>query len=143
MKWENANVRVLLVDDDAAVRSGLAKALRLSGFQVSECGDGEGACAALREAYYDVAILDLVMPRLNGWETLEVLTREAPGTRVLLFTGEAGQQDFADAAGASALVEKPVDIEELCDLIEFFAREGLGERLERLAGMRDLRVMRA
>ncbi|HET7209988.1 MAG TPA: response regulator [Terriglobales bacterium] len=78
MSDENpARHRLLIADDDAATRHGVAKLLEKAGFDVSEAADGIAALNALQEKQYDLVFLDIWMPHLSG---LEVLARMRTGT---------------------------------------------------------------
>jgi DNA-binding NarL/FixJ family response regulator len=81
-------IRVLIVDDHAVVRQGLRTFLELQdGIEVvGEAADGEEALAVAAETTPDVALVDLVMPRLDGIATIERLRTSSPATRVLVLT---------------------------------------------------------
>ena len=103
--------RILLVDDDAAVRAVVSAALAGEGYDVDWFGDPE---AALRQALAEppsLILLDVGMPRLDGWEVCEILrrqsqTREVP---VLFLTGRADVRDRITAmqVGGSDFISKP------------------------------------
>jgi len=80
--------RVLIADDDAATRHGVAKLLENAGFDVSEAADGNSALSAIQEKHYDLVFLDIWMPHLSG---LEVLARIRTGTsrpKVIVMTSD-------------------------------------------------------
>jgi DNA-binding NtrC family response regulator len=110
---------VLLIDDDAAFRFAMQKALRRGGFTVSEASDGEAALRRLADADVpDVALLDL---RMKGLDGLEVLRRRgAVRTRVIVLTGHGTVQAAVEAMrlGAFSFLEKPVDADLLRPLIK-------------------------
>ena len=114
--------RALLIDDDDSVRFVLRNALAETGWQVTEIDDGceaEGALAARR---FDLVVLDLYMPGMNGFEVLRRLRRYDPAgtpvwkTRadvpVLVVSGQAEGESlsFAERIGADACLTKPFDI---------------------------------
>ncbi|MCA9576910.1 MAG: sigma-54 dependent transcriptional regulator [Polyangiales bacterium] len=110
---------VLLIDDDAAFRFAMQKALRRAGFEVSEAADGESALETLRGPDVpDVALLDLRMRGLDGLEVLR--RRSAVRTRVIVLTGHGTVQAAVEAMrlGAFSFLEKPVDAELLRPLIK-------------------------
>lgn len=117
---------VLVVDDVAATRSGLAELLRLKGFHVREAADGEEGLRWLRDdPRIDAVILDLLMPVTNGYWFREQQLQDPALARVpvLVFTG-AGDADAArDRLQVSAVLHKPVDVGQLL--------ETLGALLER------------
>lgn len=78
-----APIDVLVVDDDEAVRSAVADMLRDEGFDVSEAQDGEEALVMLRrDPLPDVVLLDLMMPRVNGWQVVETMRASPPLAKV-------------------------------------------------------------
>ncbi|MCA9535097.1 MAG: sigma-54-dependent Fis family transcriptional regulator [Myxococcales bacterium] len=110
---------VLLIDDDAAFRFAMQKALRRGGFDVMEATDGESALRILAsQDAPDVALLDL---RMKGIDGLEVLRRRgAVRTRMIVLTGHGTVQAAVEAMrlGAFSFLEKPVDAELLRPLIK-------------------------
>lgn len=110
---------VLLIDDDAAFRFAMQKALRRAGFEVTEASDGESALTILAGSEVpDVALLDL---RMRGIDGLEVLRRRgAVRTRMIVLTGHGTVQAAVEAMrlGAFSFLEKPVDAELLRPLIK-------------------------
>jgi len=109
--------RVMLVDDDAAVRSAVSGALAGEGYDVSCLGDAE---EALRQALAEppsLVLLDVTMPRLDGWELCEILrrqsqTREVP---VLFLTGRTDVRDRITAmqVGGTDFISKPFHAKDL------------------------------
>jgi PAS domain S-box-containing protein len=106
--------RILVVDDDAAVRAVTAEMLRQVGYDVAEAASGQAALDALaRGEIYDLAIVDIAMPGLNGVETVQRARDSSPGLRVLYVTG------YADAAATGLptdddpLIRKPYRLSEL------------------------------
>ncbi|MHB8617981.1 MAG: response regulator [Chloroflexota bacterium] len=101
---------VLIADDDPAMRKLVGETLRGSGFEVVEAGDGEEALARIREVTPLALVLDLLMPRLDGFQVLEAL-QEQPDFRdipVLVLTGKqlSPEERLRLAAQAEGLVEK-------------------------------------
>ena len=109
--------RVLLVDDDAAVRSAVSGALAGEGYDVACLGDAE---EALRQALAEppaVVLLDVTMPRLDGWELCEILRRQSQ-TRdvpVLFLTGRTDVRDRITAmqVGGTDFISKPFHAKDL------------------------------
>jgi DNA-binding NarL/FixJ family response regulator len=103
-------IRVAIADDDARVRAALCRYLsqepdlQLSG----EAGDGLEALELVASVRVDVLILDLSMPRMNGWQALAALRRIAPATRVVILSGEdsEGVRKRAFDEGAAAFADK-------------------------------------
>lgn len=113
--------RVLLVDDEALVRSTLADALRAQGFEVEEADGGQAALARLGgPGSFDLLVTDLAMPGMDGLELLREVRRRCPGLPALVVTGYAGDADAAAFAvalggGPMMLLRKPIDPDELTD----------------------------
>lgn len=83
--------RVLLVDDEPDVRFLLQIQLRLAGFEVvGSAADGAQAIEMCRAAAPDAVVLDLLMPRLNGFEAITLIQAEFPGVGIVAYTGVAG-----------------------------------------------------
>ena len=89
---EDRLVRVVIADDEADVRLLLRIQLQQEGFEVSaEAGDGYAAIEECTAAQPDVVVLDLLMPRLNGFEAIPKLRRQCPGVAIIAYTAVAGE----------------------------------------------------
>lgn len=77
---------ILIVDDDPAIRVVFAHALRSTGYTVSECDDGTAAIARIKQQRPALILLDIEMPQLNGWETLQEIRRIGCVEPVLMIT---------------------------------------------------------
>jgi CheY-like chemotaxis protein len=104
--------RMLVVDDDKMVRRVLAEFLQERGHQVDEAADGAQAMALVRDNRFDVVFLDIVMPIMNGIETLRRLREMDPNTTVIMISGVSDQQVALDAIalGAYDHLTKPFDL---------------------------------
>lgn len=125
--------RILLVDDDPAVRSALAQVLAEEGYTVICGANGEEALRAADNAI-DLVLLDLNMPVRNGWDTFERLTAQHPLVPVIIITARPNQLFTALSAGVGALMEKPLDFPVLLETIRDLLEEPDGVRLARIAG---------
>ncbi len=112
------NKTILLVDDDASVRESVEKVLRGAGYEVVLAAGGLEAIAKFQAQSIDVVLLDIGLPNLNGWEACRHLARERPNVPIVVITGQAGQFKSALAAGAMALMEKPLDAHRLLDVVQ-------------------------
>ena len=106
--------RVLVADDNADTRDALALTLRAAGHTVVSASDGEEAVELYRAAPPDVLILDLLMPKRDGFETLRILKKEFPEVRVLVISGawRVGGRDalgYARELGAAVALLKPAE----------------------------------
>jgi len=126
--------RILVVDDDPGVRTSLGDVLLTEGYAVFPAKDGQQAVELARSTEVDLVLLDLNMPVKNGWDTFEQLTREHPLVPIIIVTARPNQFFTALAAGAGALMEKPMDIPTLLRTIKRLLSEPPETRLARLAG---------
>jgi DNA-binding NtrC family response regulator len=112
--------RVLVVDDDAALRLSVAAALSENHFLVDQASDGEEGIHRIRAGHYDLVFLDFNMPRLNGLETLKEIKSHDPSIIVLIFTAYSNIRDAVEATkeGAYNYIEKPIKSENLVYLAE-------------------------
>ncbi|MDN5716529.1 MAG: response regulator transcription factor, partial [Janibacter sp.] len=121
-------IRVLLADDQALVRGAMAALLGLEEDLevVAEVGSGDEVLEAARRTHPDVAVLDVEMPGLDGISAAAQLTRELPGTRVLIVTtfGRPGYLRRALDAGASGFVVKDTPSHELAAAVRTVAAGG-------------------
>jgi two-component system KDP operon response regulator KdpE len=106
---------ILIVDDDASVRRALHLTLRALGFRISEVSCGQEALALARTIQYDVVLLDLNMPGIDGLETCRRLRKLLPRIAILMLSVRDSEQDRVNAleAGADDYVTKPFHIREL------------------------------
>jgi len=126
--------RVLLVDDEPRICAALAGALVSEGFDVVFADSGDEAIREFRDGIFDIVLLDLRMPGMNGWETLAQLTILRPLLPVIIITALPDQQAAAAAAGVGALLEKPLDIPVLLETMRRLLSEPIAARLARIAG---------
>src|ERR1700760_4989521 len=117
--------RVLVVDDDEVIRRLIAVNLQLEGFDVETAVDGQDCLARVTEIDPDVITLDVMMPRLDGWETA-VQLRKAPHTahiKVVLITARAQEDDMTRGTnvGADAYLTKPFDPGEMIRVVRELA----------------------
>ncbi len=107
--------RVLVVDDDKAVRESLRRSLEFNGFEVSLAGDGAAALAAIGSADPDLVIMDVMMPRLGGIEATRALRAAGNDVPVLVLTARDAVGDRVEGldAGADDYLTKPFALAEL------------------------------
>jgi CheY-like chemotaxis protein len=104
---------VLVVDDDADIRESLAHVLAEEGYQVSEAANGLQALAEMERGHPDVVLLDLMMPVMDGWKTLEILRRTPrhAGVPVVILSA-------APAPGAADYIQKAILLDKLLLLLD-------------------------
>ena len=106
--------RVLVADDNADTRDALSLILRTAGHEVVGAADGEQAVDLYRAQPFDVLVLDLLMPKRDGFETLRLLKAEYPSLRTLVISGawRVGGRDalsYARELGATVAILKPAE----------------------------------
>lgn len=104
--------RVLVVDDDPAVRDVVTSMLETAGYSVTQAGDGRQALLILSQSQIDVVITDLVMPEQEGIETIKLIRRDFPRTRVIAMSGAFGGDylRIAGYLGAHGTLAKPLQL---------------------------------
>jgi two-component system response regulator MprA len=108
-------MKILVVDDEPAVRDSLERALRLEGYEVQLAADGVEALDEVARAAPDAILLDLMMPRLDGLEVCRVLRSRGDRTPILVLTARDAVSDRVSGldAGADDYVVKPFALDEL------------------------------
>ena len=121
-------MRLLLVEDEPDLLSGLARALRRQGYAVDTAQDGEEGLTKALEADYDALVLDLMLPRLDGWTVLERL-RKQKDTPVLLLTARDRTEDRVRGldTGADDYLVKPFEHAELFARLRAIIRRQAGK----------------
>jgi CheY-like chemotaxis protein len=117
--------RVLVVDDDDVIRQLITVNLELEGFEVETAHDGQDCLDKVKDVAPDVVTLDIMMPRLDGWETATRL-REDPATaelKVVLLSARAQEADLQRGSriGVDAYLTKPFDPDELISVVRRLA----------------------
>ena len=132
-------MRILVVDDEAAIRLALGELLRSEGHDVREAGDGNEALAALEGAPADLVLADLRMPGMDGIQLLEAIRARFPDTLVVLVTAQGDERIAVQALklGAYDYLPKPFDNEEIRATARH-AREVLSLREENRRLRREL-----
>lgn len=126
--------KILLVDDDPAIREMLGRILSQEGYAVLPAANGQEALELAAASEVDLLLLDLNLPVRNGWETFEQITTEHPLLPIIIITARPNQLFPALAAGAGALMEKPLDFSKLLQTIRGLLEESAETRLARIAG---------
>jgi DNA-binding NtrC family response regulator len=116
----SASIDLLIVDDDAEYRATLVRRFSRSGYNVYEASDGAEALELAERRQFDVAIIDMMMPRVSGFELLEKLKASQPDCEIIMLTGSATVETAVKAMklGAYDYLTKP------CSLVECEALVG-------------------
>jgi two-component system, OmpR family, response regulator len=124
---EKIEGRILLVDDEEQFLQVLSERLEVRGLKVNAVTSGEDALARVEEQNFDVIVVDLAMPGIDGIETLRRLKEKDPDSEIIMLTGHGTVHAGIEAMklGAEDFLEKPVDIGELLEKIG----EAKGKRL--------------
>ncbi|MET7712239.1 response regulator transcription factor [Streptomyces sp. NPDC005407] len=115
LRPDGSPVRVLVVDDEAALSELLSMALRYEGWEVRSAGDGAGAVRSARDFRPDAVVLDVMLPDMDGLAVLGRLRRELPEVPVLFLTARDAVEDRIAGltAGGDDYVTKPFSLEEV------------------------------
>jgi two-component system OmpR family response regulator len=102
-------VRILVVEDQRRLAEALERGLRAEGFAVDVAADGEEALWLARERQYDAVILDILLPKRNGFQVCAALREEGNWTPIMMLSAKDGEWDIAEAldTGADDFLTKP------------------------------------
>ena len=111
---------MLIVDDEAGIRKLLTTALNENGFSPDSAENGAEAIRKANERYYNLALIDIMLPDVNGVELLAKFKPTRPRTRKIIMTGNPSLQNAVDALnkGADAYIMKPLDIGKVLATLE-------------------------
>jgi two-component system response regulator PhoP len=120
-------MRLLLIEDDVALRTGLARQLEAEGYRVDQAGDGEEGLFLAREYPFDLALVDLGLPKVNGLTIVQRLRAEGRTMPLLILTARGSWQDKVAGleAGADDYVTKPFEYPELAARVKALLRRSV------------------
>jgi DNA-binding NtrC family response regulator len=112
--------KILVVDDEDALRTVLSAELEGEGYKVSSAADGSEAISALKSQTFDLILLDIKMPNVDGFEVLKYVKENHPSTKVIMLTGFADLKNAIESKklGAEDFVSKPYDLVDLLTTVE-------------------------
>lgn len=118
--------KILIVDDEEAMRESLLEIIRLEGYKADAKSDGEQAVKALQEETYDLMLLDLKMKGMDGLEVLQQAVEVSPDCKVIMLTAHGSLESAIEALrlGAHDYILKPATPEEIVKSVS----KGIGER---------------
>lgn len=120
------NETILVAEDDPAILAGVSDLLSLEGYRVETAADGEAALAQYRAARPDLVLLDVMMPKMSGYDVCREIRREDPVTPVLMLTAKGAEVDRVVGLelGADDYVVKPFGMAELLARVRSALRRG-------------------
>jgi CheY-like chemotaxis protein len=131
-----AQHRILIADDDAIVRESLAAVLASEGFIADEASNGTEAVARALAHAPDLVLLDLNMPKMDGWTAFAKLDHIRPLVPVIVITARPHQYPEAVRLGVDAFMEKPLDFPRLIGAIKQLMNEDEGRHVRRITNRR-------
>jgi two-component system OmpR family response regulator len=133
-------MRILIVEDEPDLLASLAQALREEGYAVDTAGDGEDGVYKAENFEYDAIVLDVMLPKLDGWEILGRL-RKIKKTPVLMLTARDQSRDRVRGldTGADDYVIKPFDLPELFARLRALIRRGANKSTN-MVEIRDVKI---
>ena len=119
---------VLVIEDDEAIRRGIVDALTISGYEALEAGDGEAGAARALDGCADLVLLDVLLPRLDGFEVLRRIRQARPALPVIMLTARGTEEDRVRGlrGGADDYIVKPFGASELLARVEAVLRRSPG-----------------
>ena len=125
-------MKILVVEDDRKVAGFIEQGLKEEGYVVDVASDGEEAGTLAHVYEYDVILLDVVLPRKNGFQVAMELRREGRNTPIMMLTSRDATEDVVRGldSGADDYLAKPFRFDELLARIRALARRGGAERME-------------
>jgi two-component system response regulator PhoP len=120
-------MRILLIEDEAALRHSLKRQLEADGYRVDEAADGEDGLFQASEYPIDLAIVDLGLPRMNGLTVIEKLRADGKAVPILILTARGSWQDKVKGleAGADDYLVKPFEYPELAARVKALLRRAM------------------
>lgn len=118
---DSPSLSLLIVDDEPDMLRGLARILKLRGFEVATVGSGEAAVEHVRQHEPHGILMDVCMPGINGIDAFRQIRAIAPNVFVILMTGFTNLMDEARDEGPTKVLSKPLDPDDVCTLIEHTA----------------------
>ena len=132
-------MRILLAEDEKDMNRVITRRLTWEGYTVDSCFDGEEALDYLNSAEYDAVVLDVMMPRMDGFQVVEVMRKKGDSTPVLFLTARDSLEDKVEGLdlGADDYLVKPFAFEELMARLRVMTRRQ-NVRQERVYSCGDL-----
>ena len=115
-------VKILVIDDDREVRLSIRTALESVGHEVTDCANAVEGINAANEHTFNIAIIDIILPDIDGLEVISEMQKSLPNLKVIAISGggvllQKSYLSAAEAFGATASLEKPFEAQALIDVI--------------------------
>jgi two-component system NtrC family response regulator len=120
MSDEKKKIKLLIVDDEEDFLNSIAERLEIRDFDITTASEGNLAIKVAKKGKFDVAILDMKMPGMDGMELLQILKKKHKFLEVIILTGYASIDSAVEATklGAYSYLEKPYDFEKLLEVLK-------------------------
>ena len=126
--------KLLIVDDDHSVCESLRKLLESRNYEVFPARDAREALDYFNSQPIDLVVLDINLGAENGWKVFEAMTVKNPFVPTIVITAEWGQRERAVSLGVEGLIEKPIDVPALLNMIRELLAETTEAKLKRICG---------
>jgi len=126
------NIQLLIVDDEVRFLDTLKERLQMRGFDVTAVTSGTQAIEAARSTHFDLALVDLKMPGMDGEEVLRLLKLEHPLMEVIILTGHGSIESAVDCtkAGSHSYLQKPCETDQLLEVLKDAYHKRVQQKLE-------------
>jgi DNA-binding NtrC family response regulator len=133
MPDEEKKIKLLIVDDEEDFLKSIAERLGMRDFDVTTAADGKLAVKVAKKGKFDVAILDMKMPGMDGMELLQILKKKHKFLEVIILTGHGAIDSAVEATklGAYSYLEKPYDFEKLLNVLKDAYEARLRKKFEK------------
>ena len=141
---DEAKIRVLVADDEDGLRTTIAAWLGDEGFDVQEAPNGLDAVKLVQSNDFDIALLDIKMPGMNGLEVLRYIRKNSPTTDTVMMTGMIDVSMAVEAMklGAKEYLTKPIDLDQLVPQLKALMRKRDAEdRIRQLQAEHTARLL--
>ncbi|MFH1532997.1 MAG: response regulator [Pseudomonadota bacterium] len=127
------NIKLLIVDDEIKFLDSIAKRLSMRGLDVTKAANGADALKAAEQGRFDLALLDLKMPGMDGKQVLEILKRDHRYLEVIILTGHGSIDSAVECTrlGAFSYLPKPYELEKLIEVLQAAYQARLKKKFER------------
>ena len=128
-------MKILLIEDEAKIAEFVIKGLQQAGYQVDHVGDGASGLALILEGQHDLVILDVMLPKLNGFDLLRQLREEGNTMPVIILSAKVDLPDrlLGFEIGADDYLPKPFFVEELVARIKAMMQRRMPEQVQQIA----------